>query len=227
MLTRLLLTVMIVALIVSPAVAETSAYKDGSWTKPRPGPPSEPSGIRYDFAYNTGGVLDFVPDLGGFSDGWGEWFITTVYNGTGNNLILVEFGFPCCGPPTGSHGWVVWTDMGGLVPPGGDAFTAEYFGAFTPVDPDPATFPPTTYTYVDVSLEGIVIPADTFFTFGFDNTGNGGQTGFNGVDTWAWYNAYWDPDQDWGRTAILQVKANYFGTPVLASSWGAIKSLFN
>jgi hypothetical protein len=78
-----------------------------------------------------------------------------------------------------------------------------------------------------VSAAGIVIPDGTYFCFGYDNTGTGGQTTFNGVDTWAWYNAYWDPDQDWGRTAILQVKANYFGTPVSETTWGAIKSLFN
>jgi len=227
MLTKLLLTVMIVALVVSPAFAETSANKDGTFTKPRPGSPNEPSGARYDFAYNTGGALDFVPTTGGSFDGWGEWFITTVFNDSGMDLILTEFGFPCGGPPTGSHGWVVWTGAAGYVAPAGDAFTAEYFGAFTPFDPDPTTFPPTTYTYVDVSAENIVIASDTYFTFGYDNTGTGGQTDFNGVDTWAWYFGMWDPDQSWGRTAILQVKANYFGTPVQDSSWGAIKSMFN
>ena len=226
MLTKLLLAVAILALIVSPALGETSASKDGSWVKPRPVAPGESSTIRYDFQYNTGGVLDFVPTTGGSSDGWGEWFITTAYNGTGMDLILVEFGFPCCGPPTEAYGWVVWTGMGGYVSPGGNVYSAEYFGSFVPVDPDPTTFPPTTYTYIDVSAEGIVIPDGTYFCFGYDNTGTGGQTTFNGVDTWAWYDGLWDPDQSWSRTAILQVKANYFGTPVSRSSWGAIKSLF-
>jgi hypothetical protein len=195
--------------------------------KPRPGPLSEPSSIRFDFGYNTGGPLDFVPDSGGSYDGWGEWFITTVYNGTGNDLILVELGFPCAGPATGTYGWVVWTNMGGYVSPGGDATSAEHYGSFVPLDPDPNTWPPTTYTYVDVSAEGIIIPDGTYFCFGYDNTGMGGQTGFNGVLTWAWYEAWWDPDESWGRTAILQVKANYFGTPVAESTWGAIKSMFD
>jgi hypothetical protein len=227
MLTKLLLAVAILALIVSPTLAETSANKDGSFTKPRPVAPTEPSTIRYDFQYNTGGILDFVPDTGGSSDGWGEWFITTVYNDSGMDLILVEFGFPCCGPPTEAYGWVVWTDMGGYVAPGGNAYSAEHYGSFTPVDPDPSTFPPTTYTYVDVSAKGIIIPDGTYFCFGYDNTGTGGQTVFNGVNTWAWYEGWWDPDESWGRTAILQVKANYSGTPVTESTWGALKSLFN
>ena len=227
MLAKLILAVAILALIVSPALAETSASKDGTPVKLRLAPPSEPSGIRYDFAYNTGGALDFVPTTGGSSDGWGEWFITTVYNNTGQDLILVEFGFPCCGPPTETYGWIVWTGMGGYVPPGGNAYSAEYYGPFTPLDPDPTTFPPTTYTYVDVSLENVIIAADTYFCFGYDNTGTGGQITFNGVDTWAWWEGGWDPDQSWGRTAILQVKANYHGTPVNETTWGAIKSLFN
>ncbi len=227
MLTKLLLAVAILALIVSPTLAETSANKDGSFTKPRPVAPGESSTIRYDFQYNTGGVLDFTPTTGGSSTGWGEWFITTVCNDSGMDLILVEFGFPCCGPPTEAYGWVVWTDMGGYVAPGGNAYSAEHYGSFTPVDPDPSTFPPTTYTYVDVSAKGIIIPDGAYFCFGYDNTGIGGQTAFNGVDTWAWYSAWWDPDQDYGRTAILQVKANYSGTPVTESTWGALKSLFN
>lgn len=226
MLTKLLLAVAILALIVSPALAETTASKDGTPAKLIAAPPGDPSTIRYDFQYNTGGAIDFVPTTGGSHDGWGEWFITTAYNGTGMDLVLVEFGFPCCGPPTEAYGWVVWTEMLGYVAPGGNAYSAEYYGSFTPVDSNPTTFPPTTYTYIDVSAEGIVIADGTYFCFGYDNTGNGGQTTFNGVMTWAWYEGWWDPDEGWGRTAILQVKANYFGTPVEESTWGAIKSFF-
>ena len=222
---KLLIALAVVAVVASPALAGV-AYKDGGIVRDNPGPANEPSSIRYDWAYNSGGYLDFVPDMGGSSDGWGEWFIVTVYNDSGLNLMLVEFGFPCAGPPTEEYGWVVWLDMGGYVPPSGDAYTAEFHGEFTPVDPDPNTWPPTTYTYVDVSSKGIVIPPGTYFCFGYDNTGMGGQTAFNGVDTWAWYSDMWDPDQSWGRTAILQVKANYFSSPVEHETWGAIKALY-
>ncbi len=95
MLTKLLLAVAILALIVSPALGETSASKDGSWVKPRPVAPGESSTIRYDFQYNTGGVLDFVPTTGGSSDGWGEWFIVTVYNDTGMNRTHSNY-LGCC-----------------------------------------------------------------------------------------------------------------------------------
>jgi hypothetical protein len=182
--------------------------------------------LRADWVYNTGGAEDFVPDTGGSSTGWGEYFITTVFNDTGSDLTLTELGFPCAGPPTDFVGWMVWLNLPGLVAPAGDPSTADYFGEFTPVDPDPATFPPTVYTYVDVSAANIVVPAGTYFSFGYDNTGTGGQTAFNGVETWAWYGDVWDPDVNYGRTAILQVKGDFGVVPVDESSWGEIKGLY-
>jgi hypothetical protein len=185
-----------------------------------------PSEVRADWEYNTGGIIDFVPTTGGSHDGWGEWFVTSVQNNTGQALHLVEFGFPCCGPPTGIFGWVVWHNVGGPVPPPGPPESAERFGQFTPVDPGPGTFPPTVYTYIDVCPEDIVIAPGEWFCFGYDNTDTGGQTDFNGVDTWAWYTGIWDPDQGWGRTAILQVKANYGPSPTAETTWGSIKDMY-
>ncbi len=215
----------LLAFAIAPAASDT-ASKDGSPVIVNPGDDSAPSYIRTDYEYNTGGTIDFVPTTGGSHDGWGEWFVTTVYNNTGYDITLVELGFPCCGPPTEEFGWLVWTNVGGIVPPSGNAYTADYYGPFTPVDPNPETFPPTVYTYIDISAEGILFEDGTYLCFGYDNTGNGGQTDFNGVDTWAWYNNMWDPDQSWGRTAILQIKGNYGVTPADETSWGAVKSLF-
>ncbi|MEZ4649936.1 MAG: hypothetical protein R3E97_14330 [Candidatus Eisenbacteria bacterium] len=111
---------------------------------------------------------DFVPDTGGSFDGWGEWFITTVYNAKGFDLTLTGASV-CSGPMTEDYGWLVWLGLPGLVAPTGDAYTADFFGQFTPVDPNPDTFPPTVYTYVDVSAANIVVPDGTFFfAFGYD-----------------------------------------------------------
>jgi hypothetical protein len=224
---RKVLALLGVALLIAGPALGASAHKDGTPTDNQsPTVPGQESQYRADWEYNTGGSIDFVPTTGGSSTGWGEWFITTVYNGTGFDITLTEFGFPCSGPATGTYGWVVWLNMPGIEPPIGDATTADYYGAFTPVDPDPGTFPPTVYTYVDVSMEGIVIPAGTYFTFGYDNTGTGGQTTYNGVETWAWYSGLWDPDVNYGRTAILQVKGDFAPIPVLESTWGQVKSLY-
>jgi hypothetical protein len=222
----MLLIVVAALAFAAPALAYTVS-KDGTpadVTLPAQQGPASP--VRADFEYNTGGSINFVPDLGGSATGWAEWFVTTVHNTTGQQLRLVELGFPCCGPATGTYGWIVWKSVGGIVPPAGPASTAEHYGQFTPVDPNPATFPPTVYTYIDVYAQNIVIPVGAYFCFGYDVTGNGGQTYYNGVMTWGWYNGAWDPDQPWGRTAILQVKANYVTSPVEETTWGAIKGLF-
>lgn len=222
---KFLVLAAVLTLALAPAFADT-ASKDGSPAIENPGDINFPSPTRTDYEYNTGGTIDFVPTTGGSHDGWGEWFIGTVFNDTGQDVTLVEFGFPCCGPPTEEYGWLVWTNVGGFVPPAGDAYTAEYHGSYTPVDPNPDTFPPTVYTHIDVSGAGIVFAAGTYLCFGYDNTGNGGQTDFNGVDTWAWYTGMWDPDQSWGRTAILQIKGDFGATPVDDTTWGAVKALF-
>ena len=177
-----------------------------------------------DFEWSSGGSMGTVPTLGGSNDWWGEWFITSVQNNSGQDLILTQIAFPCCGDASDSYGWVVWTDVGGLVAPSGDVTTCDFHGPYTPADPGP-TSPPTTYTYVDVSSFSITIPSGNFFCFGYDNTLTGGQIDFNGVDTWAWYDSAWDPDQSWSRTAVIEVYANFF-TALERSTWGEIKTMF-
>jgi hypothetical protein len=223
------LTFIVVALaLVAPLALANTASKDGAAVAPKPGQPNHPSSVRTDWEYNTGGAIDFVPDLGGSHDGWGEWFITSVQNTTGQDIYLTEFGFPCGGPPTETYGWLVWVGTNPVSPPPGNAYTAEFFGPFTPTDPDPEVFPPTIYSYIDISEEMIVIPDGVWFVFGYDVTGHGGQTSFNGVETWAWYSAMWDPDVGWGRTAILQVKAS-FEPPIanVPETWGNIKIMYH
>ncbi len=178
-----------------------------------------------DFEYNSGGAMGTVPTTGGSSTGWGEWFVVPILNDSGNDIVLTDLGFPCCGPATSDDGWLVWTDVGALNPPAGEASTADYSGAFTPVDPAPDTFPPITYTYVDISAENIVIPDGVYFCIGYDVTGNGGQVDFNGVDTWSWYDNVWDSDQAWGRTDVLEVSADFFQA-LEQNSWGSIKATF-
>lgn len=183
--------------------------------------------VAEDFEYNTGGTIDMTPTTGGWAEGWGEWFITTLQNDTGYDLMLTEFGFPCCGPATGTYGWVVWTDIGGITSPSGDATTADYYDEFTPTDPGPSSWPdpPVIYSYVDVSEASIIIPDGNYFCFGYDVTDMGGQITYNEVETWAWFEAAWDSDADNGRTAILQVKADFEGA-LDQTTWGSIKNAF-
>ncbi len=220
---KLLLLGLMVA-IAMPAFGAT-ANKTGEPIEMTPPAQNNPSPLRSDFEYSTCGQMDCIPDLGGSATGWAEWSITQVVNDTGHDLVLTEFGFPMCGPTTGAYGWLVWADQPSLP---GPASTADFFGAFTPICTDPTTFPPTVYTYVNVASQNIVIANGTSFWFGFDNTGMQGMTSYNGFDTYGWYAGAWDYDAPYGRTVIMQLKADYFGggTPVETSTWGTIKSLY-
>jgi len=215
--------VLALALAVAPVLG--SAAREFIVSDGPAGPGSDPSSVRAEFEFNSSGAMDHVPEYSGDAYSWAEWFIVTVWNDTGYNLVIKEFGFPCCGPPTGDHGWVVWTNLPGFVHPSGGPTAAPYFGAFAPVDGG-TSIPPTTYTYLDVSDREIFILADTYFCFGYQNTNIGGLTDYGGVETWGWYCDEWWSDSDSGMTAVLQVKADRIYTPVERSTWGAIKSLY-
>jgi len=225
MTSKLMICVAVLVLGAGQVLGDT-ASKDGTYKDVVPAAPGTPSVWRADFEYNTGGAIDCVPTSGGDSADWAEYFVAPVANASGHQLKLIELGFPCGGPASQTYGWLVWHDLGGYAPPAGDATTADHYGALTPVDPNPETFPPTTYTYVDVSALNIIIDSGDTFGIGYDNTGIGGMVSFNGVQTWGWYGGVWDSDQTWGRTAVLQVKANFYDSPVEATTWGAIKALF-
>ena len=166
---RLLLLIAILCVAVGPVLANT-ASKTGAPIANNPGTIAPPSTLRADFEYNTCGQMDCVPNLGGSATGWGEWFIVTIQNTTGHDLWVKEFGFPCCGYPTSQCGWIVWTNVGGNHAPfTGDGCTADLMGQFTPVDPNPGTFPPTTYTYINVESANICIPLYGAFLWFFLN----------------------------------------------------------
>ena len=177
-----------------------------------------------DFNYNTGGYVGYVPELAGSATGWGEWFITSFTNVTGTPLKIVEFGFPCCGVPTGSFGWIIWTDMPDTGPPIVSPENCNFHGSFTPVEGPGGDS--TVYTYVDIASVADVIfnPGETI-VFGYQNTGYGGQTPFNGTDTWSWHHNNWESDASHYRTAVLEMKANIWSA-LEQTTWGELKTVF-
>lgn len=179
-----------------------------------------------DWEYNTGGSIGFIATQVG-STGWAEWFVVTVENNTGHDVLMKEFGFPCAGDATDTLGWILYSNVGGANPPAGTPADCDWHGPFTPVEGPGGD--PTVYTYVDVSGEGIIIPDGTYFSFGYQNTGFGGMTPFNGTATWSWFDGgtgyFWNPDANYSRTAVLQFMADY--TDALQSAtWGEIKTIF-
>ena len=218
----LLIAVLAMVAVAALAADEGIVGKKGQ-TLPVQDLPAQPAGggTRADVEYNTAGAIDAPATTGGSWDGWGSYFITNWFNNTGQDVTLVEFGWPCGGP--GPVDWVVWITEGLPGAPGTETFS----GQFTPASGDPDEFPPSTYSYVDVSASGVMIPADATFYFGYENPGIGGQVDFNGVDTWAWWEGAWDPDSGWSRTAVLQFKGNYGGIATDQMTYSQVKTLFN
>lgn len=180
--------------------------------------------VAEDVEYNTGGWMDYVPDLSGSSTGWGQWFIGSYTNETGFPLMIMEFGFPCCGEPTGDYGWVVWIYESVSPPPSGGPETCDWYGSFTPVEGPGGN--PQVYTYIDVSeMEEIILPDQYTMVFGYQNTQYGGQTPFNGTETWSWSDDTWYSDQANYRTAVLQFTADVWNS-LDQATWGRIKSVF-
>jgi len=156
-----------------------------------------------DVEYSTTGAMDTPATMGGDRDGWGTEFITRWDNTTGSDVIVEEFGWPCGG--WWAQFWYVWiTDTLPV-----DPYTLEHYGTFVAASEDDTEWPPRTYTYVDVSEEGLVVPAGASMYFGYGNPGMGGQIGFNGVETWSWLDDQWDMDGDYNRTAVMQFKGSF------------------
>ena len=156
-----------------------------------------------DVEYSTTGAMDTPATMGGDRDGWGTDFITRWDNTTGQDVLIEEFGWPCGG--WWAQFWYVWiTDTLPANP-----WTLDYHETFVAASEDDTEWPPSVYTYIDVSEEGMVVPAGGSMYFGYGNPGMGGQIGNNGVATWSWFDDSWDMDGDFNRTAVMQFKGSY------------------
>ncbi|MBN2170692.1 MAG: hypothetical protein JW819_05140 [Candidatus Krumholzibacteriota bacterium] len=223
MLRKLLIAAAILALAL-PALAAT-ASKDGT---PIDVTATGVQGfsVREDFEYNTGGAIDIVCTTSGSEDGWAWYILHVLTNTTGFDLAVTELAFPCNLGDGGVTMPVEWVIYAGSALPGDPYTTAwTYSGDFDPVDTS-GTFPATVYTYIDVSAAGIVIPNGASVVWGYENPGLCGQVSYNGVETFGWYSGMWESDVSWGRTAVMQVKANYVGTPTQDASISAVKALY-
>lgn len=223
MVRRLFALVAILALVAGPAWAVT---KDGSADGPNvASTPGTPSQLRAVLEFNTGGAIGTLPTSGGSPTAWASAEVGQATNTSGQDLCVVELGFPCSGTTTSAYGWVVWTNQTPGVAPG-PMTSAPHHGQFTPVDP--VGLPPVTYTYIPLADLGVINwPAGTTVTFGLENTGYIGLIAYTGNLTWGWYLGAWDPDANYGYTCVMQIKGDPCGgTPVDETTWGRVKNLF-
>ncbi len=183
------------------------------------------SSQRGDFEFNTTGYMDCEPTMAGSGDGWGQWFVTVLFNDSGHALKLTELGFPCTGPSSDEWGWVVWTNLAQPAPPVSGPESADFHGSYVPEVDDGET-PPQVYSYVDLSAENIVVGEGAWYGFGFQVTDLGGQVEAGGVNTWSWFWGSWDSDAPWGRKAVLQLKADFEAVATHETSWSDVKRLY-
>jgi len=213
------------ALIALPALAGQGVVGKNGETVPVTNNPAQGGSLLtdYDVFYNTVGALDAPATVGGSDDGWGPYFIATWVNDTGEDVTLTEFGWPCGGGGSTAL-WYYW--LSETLP--GAVGTAHATGTYNIMSSDPDEFPPTVYSYADVTDAELVVPAGSRIYWGYalPVPGIGGQVDFNGTTTWAWYLGAWDPDSDWGRTAVLQLKGTFGVIATDQTSLSQVKSLF-
>ncbi|PID80804.1 hypothetical protein CSA17_02135 [bacterium DOLJORAL78_65_58] len=156
-----------------------------------------------DVEYSTAGAMDTPATDGGDWENWGTDFVTRWDNDTGHDVRLDEFAWPCGG--VWAQFWFVW--IRDTLPEG--PFNFDYYGSFLPASQNGYQYPPSSYTYIDVSDEGVIVPAGATMMFGYSNPGMAGQIQDNGVTTWSYYNDQWDDDSAFGRTTIMQFKGSF------------------
>ncbi len=117
--------------------------------------PSEAWGDRFDFEYNTSGVLDQK------HDSWmgGDYIVATIENKSGQWLRLRELSLPLGVDTRLDSEWIVFLNVPSGDPPGNPEF-ADYSGTFDPDTPPPA------YTDIDLYPHGILVEPGTAFSVG-------------------------------------------------------------
>ena len=210
MLKKLFVALTILALA-APAFAFV-ASKDGSVViTPNGTPVDQPLGDRTDVMYNTGGAMNTPATTAGSASGWAYYTLHIWSNTTGEPQTLVELGFPTNQLSTEPIAMPVeWnvdlnqTSVYNVTNP--YSWGWDGVGTFYPAGA-PDTSPPTVYSIIDISGEGLVLPAGQSMAWGYENAGLCGQISYNGVETIGWYVSYWDSDVGYGRTGLQQFKS--------------------
>jgi len=82
------------------------------------------------------------------------------------------------------------------------------------------------YSIIDISGEGLILPAGQSMVWGYENAGLCGQISYNGVETIGWYVSYWDSDVNYGRTGLQQFTADYLTTATDEATLSQVKSVY-
>lgn len=229
MLKKLLVAAAILALA-APVFAVTS--KDGLVQSSNDINPVESSSVRADVEFNTGGVMNLVPDALGSATGWAYFSAHMYTNGGGMALNLLELAFPTCENSTDPIAlpvlWFVTAATGDITVDIGDPYTATYdfSGTFYPTNLIDSLAGDLVYDAVDVTGEAITLADAASMWWGYENAGLQGMTSFVAEQTWGYWVSFWDDDSFYGRTALMQFMGDYGTTATDASTISQVKSLY-
>jgi len=226
MLRKLIVVIAALALAV-PAFSATISRDGSQVAVPNAFGTNPAGGDREDFEFNTAGVIDFVPDTGGSASGWCFYQTHALMNTTGFDITVTEIA-ACTNEYTGEVidlpvEWVFELNAG--IADVGDPYIQDwdYSGDFVhsgPLD----QFPPITYDYIPIS--GVMLLNGTSTVWGFENAGVIGQQTGGVMDTYGWWGGIWEPDSNWGRTGVQQIKGNYGGTASENTTLSQVKTLY-
>lgn len=221
---KIALVILFVVLVLAPAVFaahQAPTGKNSQMAELTPAVASPiPSTVRAMVEYNTAGEVDTPATAAGDRDGWGTEFVTRWDNTTGEDITITEFGWPCAG--WWANFWYVWIST--ELP--ADPYTLEFYGSFVAAVEDDTEYPPSMYTYIDMTEEGIIIPAGASMYFGYGNPGLAGQVYGSSAPTYSWYEDSWDSDNGFGRTTILQFKGDPAPVDTHGERFGSVKALY-
>ncbi len=224
------LTILLAILAIAAPAFALVVSKDGQTLPQNSTPVDQPLSSRADVEFSTGGAMNTPATLSGNAAGWAYYFAHVYTNNSGFDLNLLELGFPTnensADPIVMPVEWTISlnnSDVYSVINP--YTFAWDGLGEFTPVGIID-TAPPTDYSIVDISADGLVLLDGQSMVWGYENAGLGGMIDFNGEVTYGWYVDFWDVDDSYGRTALQQFTADYADTPTEDSSFSSVKSLY-
>jgi hypothetical protein len=229
MLKKLVISLIVLAMAV-PAFA-TTARVDVDVQNHAINPVTVTGGDRADVEFNTGGVMNYVPEALGSATGWAYFSAHIFTNGAAQDLALTELAFPTCENSTDPIDMPVdWfvemgaTDVNVIVDPWTHAYTFQ--GLFTPTNLMDSTADMLVYDAVDVTAENIVLAAGETMIWGYENAGLQGMTAAPVEVTYGFWVSFWDDDSAYGRTALMQLMGDYVTTATEEASLSQIKALY-
>jgi hypothetical protein len=231
---NLLIALVILGLMTAPAFAEKAA--SGDYVPAKPYSPSYTDGS-YEYTWaDDEATSQGLPHWMADPDYWGDAAAAIFENDLGVEVTIDTIRFMCTNDDTDSSYWGINTAVTSFTDTG--AFESIFISEWTISDTYTAAeaytgSPPTMWTEVDVSGEGVTVADGDFFAVAYgldeDETASG-SIGLVSMDTTGYTYSVWESewydDQSYDATAVLNAVVTYDNAAVETASFGHIKGLY-